>query len=159
VTLAALRAHIERWDEERADVGHSTERLFCHPDGSNIHPDTVTEGFQDHARAAGLPVIRLHDVRHSYATAALKAAGASQGGQRAARARDVAFTRTYSHVIAGMDAAAAALVAGHILGESKPPADGATGNGPVHDPVHKEAGLPPQDGDETGDDAGGAGWT
>jgi integrase len=29
--------------------------------------------FEQHAQAAGLPKIRLHDVRHSYATAALAA--------------------------------------------------------------------------------------
>jgi hypothetical protein len=42
--------------------------------------------FEQHTRSAGLPRIRLHDVRHSYATAAL-AAGSPPGRQRAAGAR------------------------------------------------------------------------
>jgi integrase len=47
--------------------------VFTRPDGSRIHPDLITDWFRRLARAAGLPPIRLHDVRHSYATAALAA--------------------------------------------------------------------------------------
>ncbi|WP_045876902.1 site-specific integrase [Pseudofrankia sp. DC12] len=153
-TLAALRAHVERWEKERADVGHTSDLLFCHPDGSNIHPDSVTDWFQGHARAAGLPVIRLHDVRHSYATAAFKAGVHPKVVSERLGHADVAFTlRTYSHVIPGMDAAAADLVAGQILGASEPlapPADETPQDDDVHDPVHKEAGPLPECGGETG---------
>jgi integrase len=41
--------------------------------GRPIHPARFSEWFDRHARRAGLPRIALHDVRHSYATAALKA--------------------------------------------------------------------------------------
>jgi hypothetical protein len=37
--------------------------LFC---WENAHPDTITRRFKKLARAAGLPEIDLHDVRHSY---------------------------------------------------------------------------------------------
>jgi integrase len=47
--------------------------LFVWPDGRPLHPDTITALFHKHCDAAGLPRIRLHDVRHSYATAALQA--------------------------------------------------------------------------------------
>lgn len=47
--------------------------MFTRADGSPIHPDLITDWFRRLARAAGLPPIRLHDVRHSYATAALAA--------------------------------------------------------------------------------------
>jgi hypothetical protein len=74
VTLEALREHLERQDAERARLelppaGPDTP-LFTWPDGRGIHPDLITDWLQQHARRAGLPVIRLHDVRHSYATAA-----------------------------------------------------------------------------------------
>jgi hypothetical protein len=72
VTLGAPVAHVDRWERERDDTGHGNELQFCHPDGSNVHPDSVTDWFQQHACAAGLPVIRLHAVRHSYGTAALR---------------------------------------------------------------------------------------
>jgi integrase len=44
--------------------------LFTRPDGCPIHPDVITDWLKKLAVAAGLPEIRLHDVRHSYATAA-----------------------------------------------------------------------------------------
>ncbi|WP_084010689.1 tyrosine-type recombinase/integrase [Pseudofrankia sp. DC12] len=122
VTLAALRAHVEQWDAEREAAEHTTELLFCWPDGGEIHPDTITDWFQKHARAAGLPVIRLHDVRHSYATAALKAGVHPKVVSERLGHASVAFTLAfYSHVIPGMDKDAAGLIANAILGE--PPAD------------------------------------
>ena len=63
------------------------ELLFVWPDGRPLHPDTITALFHRHCAAAGLPRIRLHDVRHSYATAALKAGVPAKVDQRAARAR------------------------------------------------------------------------
>jgi integrase len=47
--------------------------VFTHPDGSPIHPHLFSEWFKRHVRVVGLPSIRLHDLRHSYATAALAA--------------------------------------------------------------------------------------
>ena len=46
---------------------------FTWPDSRPIHPKRLSTWFEQLARAAGLPRIRLHDVRHSYATAALAA--------------------------------------------------------------------------------------
>ena len=64
----------------------------------------------------GLPSIRLHDVRHSYATAAL-AAGipAKIVSERLGHANVQITLDTYSHVIPGLDEQAAATVARLIL--------------------------------------------
>jgi len=43
--------------------------LFCWENGRPPHPDTITRRFGNLVEAAGLPEIRLQDVRHSYATA------------------------------------------------------------------------------------------
>jgi integrase len=61
----------------------SNDLVFTWPDGRPLHPDLITDWFQRHAKRVvweqdgrtkvGLPPIRLHDVRHSYATAALAA--------------------------------------------------------------------------------------
>jgi integrase len=75
-TVAALRQHRARQAEERLAVGPVWEDsglVFTWPDGSPIHPERFTKWFHQRARTAGLPKIRLHDVRHSYATAALAA--------------------------------------------------------------------------------------
>src|SRR5829696_7042704 len=47
--------------------------VFTWLDGSPIHPLRFSRWFEQHARRAGLPRIRLHDLRHSYASAALAA--------------------------------------------------------------------------------------
>jgi integrase len=95
--------------------------VFTRPDGSPIHPDLITDWFRRLARAAGLPPIRLHDVRHSYATAAL-AAGipAKVVSERLGHANIAITMDVYSHVIPGMDAKAANAVASLILDGSSP---------------------------------------
>jgi integrase len=80
--------------------------------GRPLHPDLITDWFQRHAKRVvweqagrtkvGLPAIRLHDVRHSYATAAL-AAGipAKIVSERPGHANVQITLDTYSHVIPG----------------------------------------------------------
>jgi hypothetical protein len=69
---------------------------------------------------AGVPQIRLHDVRRSYATAALKAGIHPKIVSERLGHASVAFTlQTYSHVLEGMDQAAASEIAAHILGPMK----------------------------------------
>jgi integrase len=90
--------------------------VFTRPDGSPIHPDLITDWFRRLARAAGLPPIRLHDVRHSYATAALAAGVPAKVVSERLGPATIAITMdVYSHVIPGMDAQAANAVASLIL--------------------------------------------
>ena len=51
--------------------GAEHDLITTGPDGTAIHPQVLTRRFGSTSKAAGLPTIRLHDVRHSYATAAL----------------------------------------------------------------------------------------
>jgi len=71
-TLAALRHLVEQLDAEHAELGPDYEDhglLFCWENGTPPHPDTITRRFKRLSVNAGLPLIDLHDVRHSYATA------------------------------------------------------------------------------------------
>ena len=71
-TLGVLRTHVRMLDAERGVCGEDYQDhglLFCWEDGRPPHPDTITARFNRISAAAGLPRIRLHDVRHSYATA------------------------------------------------------------------------------------------
>jgi integrase len=127
VTLAALKAHRVRQAEEQAIVGagyRGSGLVFTMPDGSPIHPQRISAWFVQHTRAAGLPRIRLHDVRHSYATAAL-AAGVPPKviSQRLGHATIAVTMDTYSHVIPGLDEQAAETVARLILGDAEPTAE------------------------------------
>jgi integrase len=123
-TVAALRAHRARQAEERLAVGsryQDSELVFTRLDGTGFHPERFSSWFRQHVRAAGLPRIRLHDVRHSYATAAL-AAGvpAKVVSERLGHAAIAITMDTYSHVLPGLDEQAAGQVAGLILGADDP---------------------------------------
>ena len=75
-TVAALRSWRERQDREREFFGsdyHPGDYVFTFEDGRPPHPDTIRQRFDRLAAAAGLSRITFHDLRHSYATGALKA--------------------------------------------------------------------------------------
>jgi integrase len=120
-TVAALRQHRARQAEDRLAVGplwHDSGLVFTWPDGRPLHPERFSKWFEQLARAAGLPRIRLHDVRHSYATAALSAGiPAKVVSERLGHANIAITMDTYSHVLPGLDAQAADTVARLILGD------------------------------------------
>ncbi|MHA6622890.1 tyrosine-type recombinase/integrase [Pseudonocardia sp. DLS-67] len=75
-TAAALTTHLQMLETERRafeDDYRDHGLLVCWADGRPIHPDTITEQFNRLVDRAGVPPIRLHDVRHTYATMALRA--------------------------------------------------------------------------------------
>jgi integrase len=57
------------WGEAWNDSGH----VFTREDGAPVHPAALTIQFERLAFAAGLPPVRLHDLRHGAATYALAA--------------------------------------------------------------------------------------
>jgi hypothetical protein len=121
-TVAALREHRVRQLEQRLAVGprwQDSGLVFTWPDGRPIHPERFSRWFEQHARDAGLPKIRLHDVRHSYATAALAAGVPAKVVSERLGHANIAITMmdTYSHVLPGLDAQAADTVARLILGD------------------------------------------
>jgi hypothetical protein len=66
----ALPQHRARQAEERLAVGprwQDSGLVFTWPDGRPLHPERFSRWFEQLTRAVGLPRIRLHDVRHSYA--------------------------------------------------------------------------------------------
>jgi hypothetical protein len=67
MTVAALGDHRARQAEEKLAVGgryRDSELVFMRPDRTAVHPERFSDWFRQHVRA-GLPRIRLHDVRHS----------------------------------------------------------------------------------------------
>lgn len=76
VTVAMLRQHREAQVEERDALGGSLDPddlVFCREDGAPIWPRSLTRRFASFVETAGLPTIRLHDLRHTHATLALQA--------------------------------------------------------------------------------------
>jgi integrase len=76
LTVAYLRRHLAMLDAEHEAFGdsyHDSGKLICHPDGRPVHADTITDRFNRLVDRAGVKHIRLHDVRHTYATTSLDA--------------------------------------------------------------------------------------
>ena len=120
-TWMALREFIGLWEQERLLLGQDAQLLFVHHDGRPLHPDWITTLFHRHSTRAGLPRIRLHDVRHSYASAALKAGVPPKVISERLGHSSVAFTlQVYAHVIPAMDKQAADSVASLILNARGP---------------------------------------
>ena len=76
-TLEILREHRRQQREERLAAGPAwnadNDYVFTDELGNSLHPDRFSQSFRRSVLAAGVPQIRLHDLRHSYATLALKA--------------------------------------------------------------------------------------
>lgn len=108
-TVAALQAHIARQTEEAtADYYQDHGLIFANEDGSPKHPSLFSQDFERHVRAAALPMIRLHDLRHTFATLALHAGINVKIVSSRLGHSTVAFTLdVYSHAIPEMDEEAA----------------------------------------------------
>lgn len=133
-TVEALRQHLAQQARDRLALGGSwpsrqtdwrgeyrDDAVFTWPDGRIISPDRYSEWFHEARKAAGLRHIRLHDLRHTYATVGLRNATGWHEvkviSQRLGHA-SIGFTLdTYAHVLPAADEQTAHTLAVHILGE------------------------------------------
>ncbi len=114
-TTASLRAHRRRQLEERVAAGdawNDADLVFCDALGGPLHPDRFTRAFGSAARRAGVKQIRLHDLRHTWATLALQAGiHPKVVSERLGHATTGITLDLYSHVQPELDASAATTVA------------------------------------------------
>jgi integrase len=118
-TTGALTAHLATVEQERRAWGLDYQDhglMFCWPDGRPLYPDTITEQFGKLVDRARLPHIRLHDVRHTYATMALRAGVNPKIVSTRLGHATVAFTLdTYTADVPDLDRAAAEQITGLFL--------------------------------------------
>ena len=82
--------------------------VFGHPGGTPLNPDAVTHAFGKLVRKAGLPHVRLHDLRHTHATLMLKEGIHPKIVHERLGHSSIATTlNIYSHVLPGLQEAAA----------------------------------------------------
>jgi integrase len=87
---------------------------------STLSTADISQQFEREVRRAGLPPIRLHDLRHTHATIALRAGVPVKVISKRLGHEDPAFTmKQYAHVIPGMQAEAAELIAS-LVANSRP---------------------------------------
>ena len=106
-----LRQHKAGQEAQRALLGKpltDNDFVFAHPDGSPLDPSTVSHAFNKVMRKAGLPHIRLHDLRHTHASLLLQAGVHPKIVQERLGHSSIRVTLdTYSHVIGGLQEVAA----------------------------------------------------
>lgn len=118
--LAALKRHRKAQLQERVAWGgayQDRDLVFCREDGTPLDPNAMTKAFGRLSKAAGLPTVRLHDLRHSYATIALSA-GVSLFvvSRRLGHTTITQTADTYAHLLPSDDEGATQAVALAVWG-------------------------------------------
>ena len=123
-TIDVLRTWRKTAVAERMLVGPAFadhDLVFPRPDGMPTHPDGFSQTFDRAVARLDLPVISLHDLRHTHATLLLRAGVPVKVVSERLGHANPAFTLTvYQHVIPGMQEEAASLFADLIFGRDEP---------------------------------------
>lgn len=113
-TARLLREHRRAQLAARLRAGEGwqdNDLIFCKEDGTPYRPDYVTRRFKRLAALAGLPVIKLHEGRHSAASLARDAEVDPEIRRKTLGHADAAMTSHYTHIEAEAHKAAAEAVA------------------------------------------------
>lgn len=115
-TVEVLRKWRMRQAEQRLALGYRDKDLvFCWPDGRLINPNLVSKWFRQHVVTLGLPPIRFHDLRHTWATLALAAGVPAKVVSLHLGHSGIAITLdTYTHRVQHLQQDAATAVASLI---------------------------------------------
>ena len=104
--------------EAWTDTGY----VFTRPDGRPVIPDELSQDFQTLVTKAGLPHLTLHGLRHAHATILLTAGVHPKVVSERLGHSNIAVTMdTYSHVLPGLQEAAAHAVDRCLVGADEHP--------------------------------------
>jgi integrase len=118
--VAALKLHRKEQAERRLLSGegwHDADLVVDRGDGGPVNPDSLSHAFAEIAELVGLPEVRLHDLRHGFATALLKAGvnvkivSEALGHSRSSFTMDI-----YQHVLPGMGEQVASAIEAALEG-------------------------------------------
>ena len=111
-TVTALREHRHRQLEERLQAGplwSDQDLVFCNLMGTPVDPARINEALHRALKRAGLPRIRVHDLRHTAATLLLgRGVHPKMVADLLGHSTIVLTLNTYSHVIPALHAEVAA---------------------------------------------------
>lgn len=121
-TVKLLKCHRAAQAESRLRLGEVYEDnglVFAGPLGKPLDPSVLTRTWERLARKAGLGPVRLHDLRHFHATMLLRQGVHPKVVQERLGHATISVTLdTYSHVVPGMQQAAAEAFAQAMNGVS-----------------------------------------
>lgn len=119
-TVAALRSWRRRQLEDKLALGPAYDDqgfVFTRADGRPYDPNDFSREFDRRIKRLGLPRIRLHDLRHTWATLALQAGIHPKVVSERLGHSTIAITLDiYSHVTPTLQREAASIVAATIFG-------------------------------------------
>ena len=120
VTVRLLREHRKAQLAARLRAGEAwsdSDLVFCRDDGSPFPPDYVYRRFRALAKAAGVPVIKLHEGgRHTGASLARDAEVDPEIRRKTLGHADAAMTSHYTHIEQAAHQSAAEAVAQLVEG-------------------------------------------
>jgi integrase len=121
VTTACLASLWERREEECIHEGRRLDPgdlVFLDDLGEPLHPERASRMFRSASRKAGVPPIRLHDLRHTHATLALSAGVHPKiVSERLGHANIGITLDTYSHCLPALSEEAACRVAALVVSD------------------------------------------
>jgi integrase len=102
--------------DKKGEKWRDTGLVFTKEDGEAWHPEVVSRFFRAAVKHSHLPAIRLHDLRHTHATLALRAGiHPKVVSERLGHATIAITLDTYSHAIPAMQEEAAVLIAALVF--------------------------------------------
>jgi integrase len=129
--VAVLRQHRKMQLEEQIALHGSwrePERVFTSPVGGRLYPPDITRAFHVLTNRAGLQRIRLHDLRHTFATLSLKSGEPAKIVTERLGHSTTAYTQdAYQEVMPGMQRDAARRFGQRL---QRPPATSNDGDAP-----------------------------
>ena len=121
-TLEILREAKKQYFDDMCSYGAGFQNLnfvIRQADGSPLKPDSMTQKWERFVQDNRLPHIRLHDLRHSNATALISAGVNPRVVQQRLGHADVNITlNTYTHVLPEMDIEAAQILDSLVLNKA-----------------------------------------
>lgn len=124
--LKELKAHKARQAQEKLFLGQGYQDnglVFCMEDGRPIEPRNFTRRFDGYLERAGIPHVRFHDLRHTFATLMLELDEHPKVVQEILGHSKISMTiDTYSHVMPGIKERAMAKLDSVLKPKEKPSA-------------------------------------
>jgi integrase len=121
--MTALRRHKARQAEERLLLGQAYQDhglIFCREDGRPLNPKVFLVQFQRTLQQAGLPKVRVHDARHTFATLMLELGESPKTVQTLLGHSKIATTLDiYSHVSLELETRAVARLDAALKARTK----------------------------------------
>ena len=119
--LREVQATQDAYRRELGQTYEDCDLVFCQPNGRPLYAHNVTQrDFKRIMKAAGVPTIRFHDLRHCHATLLLQQGVHPKIVQERLGHSTISMTLdTYSHVLPGMQERAAADLEKRLFGEAK----------------------------------------